>query len=79
MQKQNGRGDDTGRSDDQAVTLESMRAQKDKISALLKRWPKTDQEMLELTELIEKGLLVWQAWITLCITEKEKEAERCKS
>ena len=80
MQKQNGHGSGDGGSDNAAaVTLESMRAQRDKISALLKRWPKTDQEMLELMELVEKGLLVWQAWITLCITEKEKEAERCKS
>ena len=79
MQEQDGRGDDTGRSDDKEVTLESMRAQKAKISALLERWPKTNQEMLELMELVEKGLLVWQAWITLCIAEKEKEIEKCKS
>lgn len=77
MQEQDGRGDDTGRSDDKAVTHDSMRAQRAKIDALLQMWPQTDQEILEAIELVKKGLLVWQAWITLNIAEKE--AERCKS
>lgn len=61
------------------VTIETMRAQKEKIDALLQAWPQTDQELLEVIELIKKGLLVWSAWITLNIAEKKKEAERCKS
>ena len=56
-----------------------MRAQKAKIDALLQAWPQTDQELLEVIELIKKGMLVWSAWITLNIAEKKKEAERCKS
>lgn len=80
MQKQNGHSTGDGGSDDQTVvTIETMRAQKAKIDALLQMWPQTDQELLEVIELIKKGLLVWSAWITLNIAEKEKEAERCKS
>lgn len=61
------------------VTLETMREQREKIDRLLEIWPKTDQEILEWIEIMKKGMLVWSAWITLCIAEKEKEAERCKS
>lgn len=66
-------------ADQTVATIETMRAQKEKIDALLQAWPQTDQELLEVIELIKKGLLVWSAWITLNIAEKKKEAERCKS
>ena len=80
MQKQDGRGACDGGCDDKTVvTIENMREQKAKIDALLQMWPQTDQELLEVIELIKKGLLVWSAWITLNIAEKKKEAERCKS
>lgn len=68
------------------MTLETMREQKARNDDLIKKWPKTDQEILEAIELVKKGLLVWSAWISLNIAEisrniaeKEKEAERCKS
>lgn len=80
MQKQAGHGAGDGGSEDKTVvTIETMRAQKAKIDALLQMWPQTDQEILEAIELIKKGLLVWSAWMTLNIAEKKKEAERCKS
>lgn len=55
------------------VTLDTMREQKAKIDDLIKKWPKTDQEILELCETVYKGLLVWSAWIALSISEKERE------
>ena len=80
MQKQAGHGAGDGGSEDKTVvTIETMRAQKAKIDALLQAWTQTDQELLEVIDLIKKGMLVWSAWITLNIAEKKKEAERCKS
>ena len=54
-------------------TVETMREQKAKIDDLIKKWPKTDQEILELCETVYKGLIVWSAWIALSISEKERE------